>query len=230
MSALPTPKPPQPPLGPLENGDRLSRAEFERRYQRMPASIKAELIDGIVHMPSPVRHVPHGRPHAFLSAWLVTYAAMTPGCDPGDNSTVRLSDTSEVQPDLLLRLPEKAGGRSRIEEDLYIAGAPELVCEITASSVSIDLHAKLNSYCQSRVPEYLVWRTQDAAIDWYILRENNYELLQRGSDGLLKSRIFPGLWLNADALLAGDLRTVLQTLNAGLASPEHAAFLSRLGD
>src|SRR6266567_2032582 len=74
----------------LEAGDRLSRDEFERRYQRMPQLQKAELIEGTVYMPSPVRAKRHAIPQSRIAGWLVFYLSETPGIECSDNSTVRL--------------------------------------------------------------------------------------------------------------------------------------------
>jgi Uma2 family endonuclease len=115
-----------------------------------------------------------------------------------------------------------------VDEDDYVTGPPELVCEVSASSVSIDLHAKLNAYRRNGVREYLVWRTLDGAVDWFILREGRYEPLTLGADGLLRSEIFPGLWLDPAALIRGDLPRLFQVLDQGTSTPEHAAFVGRL--
>jgi Uma2 family endonuclease len=220
--------PPAAPIPPLENGDRLARPEFERRYDAMPDLKKAELIEGVVCMPSPVRHGHHSRPHASLMVWLGQYWAATPGVDVGDNGSLRLDLDNEPQPDAYAMLLPEYGGRARIDEDDYVAGAPELVVEVAASSASYDLHDKLHVYRRNGTPEYLVWRVLDDAIDWFVLREGNYERLAPGADGIHRSEVFPGLWLDAAALLRGDLMAVLQVLQQGLASPEHAAFVARL--
>jgi Uma2 family endonuclease len=212
---------------PLENGDRLSRAEFERRYAAM-TGVKAELIEGIVHMPSPVRYKRHGEPHANLNGWLFNYKLATPGVGSGDNVSVRLDLDNEPQPDLLLMIDSGDAGQARITEDDFIEGAPELVAEIASSSVSYDLGAKLHAYRRNGVREYLVWRVLDAAFDWFVLRDGRYEPLPPDDDGILRSRTFPGLWLDPAALLGGDLARVIEKLNQGLASPEHAAFVERL--
>jgi hypothetical protein len=213
----------------LENGDRLTRAEFERRYAAMPHVKKAELIEGIVYMPSPVRLTKHGKPHVALSTWLGFYASKTPGIeDFGDNSTVRLDEDNEPQPDLLMLLPKHAGGGALVDGDGYVSGAPELVCEIAASSVSLDLHAKLNAYRRNGVREYLVWRVDDSAVDWFALRGGSYEALLADGEGVLRSEIFAGLWLDVPSLLKGDLAKVLAKLEHGVASPEHAALVARM--
>ncbi|MBI3362527.1 MAG: Uma2 family endonuclease [Chloroflexi bacterium] len=223
--------PRRPPAAPsLENGDRLTRAEFERRYEAMPHIKKAELIEGEVHMPSPVHHESHGRPHSDVITWLGTYRAATPGVDLSDNATLRLDLDNEPQPDALLRLDPAAGGHSRIADDDYVEGAPELVVEIAASSASIDLHGKLNAYRRNGVQEYLVWQTYDRQVGWFELQEGIYSPLapQEGEPGVLRSRVFPGLWLDVSALLADNLAGVLAGLRRGLESAEHAAFVKRL--
>jgi Uma2 family endonuclease len=213
---------------PLEPGDRLTRAEFERRYAAMPHLIKAELIEGVVYMPSPVRQRRHGRPHAHLIAWLVHYEAGTPGVEVGDNSTARLDLDNEPQPDALLLIDPAQGGQARIGTDDYIEGAPELVAEVASSRASYDLHTKLHVYRRSGVREYIVWRVLEQAIDWFVLRDGQYERLLPGSDGVLRSEIFAGLWLDPAALLRGDIAAVLTAVQQGMASPEHVAFVARM--
>ena len=132
------------PIPPLCAGDRLTRPEFERRYSAMPSMKKAELIEGVVYMPSPVSHKSHGRPHFILDGWVCMYWGATPGVDGGDNSTVRLDLENEPQPDVMLRILPHCGGQSRDEED-YVGGPPELVAEVAASSASYDLHDKLRA-------------------------------------------------------------------------------------
>lgn len=213
---------------PLENGDRLTREEFERRYTAMPHLKKAELIEGVVYVPSPVRYRRHGVPHAHLIIWLGQYAASTPGVDVSDNSTVRLDLDNEPQPDALLLLDPASGGQAHFSSDDYIEGAPELVAEVAASSASYDLHAKMHVYRRNGVREYLVWRVLEEAIDWFVLRAGAYERLAVDAAGLLRSEVFPGLWLDTSALLRGDLAAVFSTVQQGIGSPEHAAFIARL--
>jgi Uma2 family endonuclease len=216
------------PIPPLEPGDRLTRAEFERRYEAMPPGTKAELIEGVVHMPSPVRFQRHGQPHAHLVWWLVHYEMGTPGVATGDNSTTRLDLDNEPQPDAVLLIDPARGGQARISADDYVEAAPEFVAEVAASSVSIDLHTKLHVYRRNGVREYLVWRVLEQQVDWFVLRAGQYERLAPDAQGVLRSEVFPGLWLDTVALLRGDLAGVLATLQRGLASPEHAAFVARI--
>lgn len=213
---------------PLENGDRLSRAEFERRYDAMPDLKRAELIEGEVYVSSPVRVQQHGLPHFQLVGWLAAYYAGTPRLLAGDNSTIRLDLDNEPQPDAFLMIKPGYGGQARISDDDYVERAPELVAEVAASSVSYDLGKKLHVYRRNQVREYVVWRVQDRAIDWFVLRDGAYEPLAPGDDGLLRSEVFPGLWLDPAAMLRDDLAAVLAVVQQGLASPEHAAFAARL--
>lgn len=215
---------PQRKIPPLENGDRLTRPEFERRYAAMPHIKKAELIEGVVYMPSPVRYEGHGRQHSELNGWLVVYRASTPGVEGADNATVRLDMDNEPQPDLLLRLVED--GQSRVGTDGFLDGAPELAAEIASSSTAYDLHQKLDTYRRHGVREYIVWQTLDNIIHWFVLREGRYERLLPDSVGVYKSEMFPGLWLDSVAMTQGDLATVLSVLGKGLATPEHQEFVA----
>ncbi len=228
-----SPAPPARParaavLPPLNAGDRLSRAEFERRYQAQPELKRAELIEGVVYMPSPVRFGQHGQPHYNLIVWLGTYTAATPGVVGGDNTTVRLDFENEVQPDILLRLQPALGGRSRLTDDDYIEGPPELIVEIAASSASYDLHDKRRVYARSGVQEYIVAQAFEQRLDWFVLREGVYEALAPDDAGLLRSERFPGLWLKSQALWDGDLAAMLAALQQGLSAPEHADWVAQL--
>ena len=212
----------------IENGDRLTRGEFERRYEARPDIKKAELIEGVVHMPSPTRSGSHGRPHAATVTWLGSYAAATPGVQVNDNSTVRLDLDNEPQPDAALLIDPGAGGQARLSDDDYIEGAPELIAEITSSGASYDLHDKLHAYRRNGVREYLVWRTLEHRIDWFELADGAYRPLQPDADNLTHSRVFPGLRLALNAMLRGDLAAVLRELQKGLEEDAHRAFVARL--
>ena len=220
-------RPPAAATPTLENGDRLTRCEFERRYAARPELKKAQLIEGVVYMPSPVSTA-HAEPHAMIQTVLLVYAASTPGVRGYDNATVRLDLDNEPQPDVLLRLESEAGGRSQVSDDDYIEGAPELVVEVAASSASIDLHDKLRAYRRNGVQEYVVWRTHERQIDWFELADGEYRLLAPHDAGIAHSRVFPGLRLAAGALLNGDLAGALAEVQKGIGSPEHAAFVARL--
>lgn len=211
-------------IPPLENGDRLSRVEFERRYEAMPHLKKAELIEGVVYMAAALRIRSHGEPHSLLMTWLGVYRSFTPGTTIGDNSTVRLDLDNVPQPDAVLLIP---GRQATIDENDYIEGAPELVAEVAASSVSIDLHDKKRAYRRNGVREYIVWRTLDQQLDWFVLKADEYVLQQPDEQGIIRSEAFPGLWLAVAALLSGEMTTVLSVLQQGLNSPEHQAFVQQ---
>jgi Uma2 family endonuclease len=213
-------------IPPLHNGDHLPRDEFERRYQAMPPGTRAELIEGVVYMPSPVRHSWHGSPHADLVTWLGVYRAGTPGVSVGVESTVRLDLNNEPQPDAVAFIDPERGGLV-VMNDGFIEGAPELVAEIAASSVSIDRNKKMEAYRRNGVREYVLWRVEEDAIDWFVLRGGQYDPLPL-VQGAYRSEVLPGLWLDRDAMLNQDLARVLATLQQGVATPEHAAFVARL--
>ena len=219
--------PAAPPVPPLEEGQRLSREEFERRYDAMPDLKKAELIEGVVYMGSPVRLEGHGEEHVLLVGWLFLYLGSTPGVRGGDNTTIRLDTDNEPQPDACLLIDPSRGGNVRIE-DGDIIGATELVAEVAGSHLSRDLGTKLAVYQRNGVKEYLVWRVEDRAIDWFALRDGQFVKLAPDGNGVLRSEVFPGLWLDAAAAIAGDVARVLAVLQQGLATPEHAAFVARL--
>ncbi|GAB4284222.1 MAG: Uma2 family endonuclease [Oscillatoriaceae cyanobacterium] len=212
----------------FENGDRLTRAEFERRYHLMSDLKKAELIEGVVYVASPLRYNRHGKPHSKIIAWLEVYAALTPGVEVADNATVRLDLDNEPQPDAVLRLDETCGGKSRISEDDYIEGAPELIVEVAASTASYDLYDKLHAYRRNGVREYLVWVVQENEFRWYVLDEGEYRQQQPDSSGILASPFFRGLRLDVQALLSGNMQQVLAVLQAGLGSQSHQDFVEAL--
>jgi len=213
---------------PLRHGDRMDADEFERRYEQTPQHIKAELIDGIVHTASPVSYGNHGRQDADFGGMFWFYTTCTRGTSSGDNSTVKLDRRNQPQPDTFLMIDPDRGGRSRVDEYGYIHGTPELVAEVAASSISIDMGVKLELYRDSGAPEYLVRRVDDEAIDLFVLTDGNYEAVLPDIDGILRSLVFPGLWFNVPALLRGDREAVFITLKQGIDSPEHAAFVQRL--
>lgn len=212
-------KPPAP-ITVLENGDRLHRQEFERIYTASQIK-KAELIEGIVHLASPLRHTYHGQPHSQIIGWLITYQAQRTGLAVSIEATVRLDEENELQPDAILF---RLGGNAQVDEDDYISGTPELVVEIAASTASYDLHSKKRVYESHGVKEYIVWRTLDREIDWFVLVDGKYERLNPDSDGVLFSREFPGLVLQSTAILNNDMATVLKALNDFASQPEQGEF------
>jgi Uma2 family endonuclease len=217
-----------PPVPALANGDRLTRPEFEARYAALPHVKNAELIEGVVYMPSPVHATAHGQPHAHIMTWLGVYAAATPGVLVADNATVRLDLDNEPQPDALLRIEADCGGQSRISDDDYIEGAPELIVEVAHSSAAYDLHDKKQAYRRNGVREYVVWQIEEARVDGFVLEGGAYLSLDLDADGRLSSRAFPGLVLDVPALLDDDVATVLEGVQSAVQSDAHVAFVERL--
>ena len=216
------------PVHPLQPGDRLTRPEFERRFDATPNLKKAELIDGIVYIPSCSVEQDDLSVYVRLGAWLGGYVSATPGTRVDDSPRLRFSTTVVAQPDAVLTISPQHGGQARIDADGYAGRGPELVAEIAATTASYDLHQKLEVYRRFGVREYLVWRTLDEAIDWFVLREGRFDRLPADSHGLYRSEVFPGLWLDVPAMLAHDLQRVNAVLQEGLATEEHAQFAQRL--
>lgn len=219
---------PQEHLPPLESGDRLTRPEFERRYAAAPHIKKAELIEGIVYVASPLRHEQHGKPHSRVMTWLGVYQAMTPGVDLSDAPTVRLDLDNEPQPDAVLFIESAVGGQTQLSSDGYIEGSPELIVEIAASSAAIDRGSKKQVYRRNGVLEYIIWQSYENQIEWFYLTDGDYRLLSPGADGLIRSQVFPGLWLAVEALLNNQMARVLELLQLGLDSAEHEEFVEQL--
>ncbi len=179
-------------------------------------------------MPSPVRLRRHGEPHAHVLVWMGSYQAFTGGVIGADKASARLDLDNEPQPDALLMIDPKCGGQARISDDDYVEGAPELVVEVGSSTVGIDLNLKLHVYRRSGVREYVVWRVLDRKIDWFVLRDCEFVRLDPDDKGHYRSTTFPGLWLDEKALIQGDLAKALDVVRQGLATPEHAKFVSDL--
>lgn len=216
----------EPAIPPLENGDHLDQKTFHERYEAMPEDTRAELIGGIVYMGSPLKRE-HGRMHLRLGAWLEAYERETPGVEAYDNATTILGPESEPQPGNSLLIAVAGIGQTR-EEDDYIVGAPELAAEVSSSTEAIDLHTKKRDYQQEGVKEYVVAAVRQKRVFWFVARKGQFEELAAGTDGILRSEVFPGLWLDPAALLRLDTKRLLEVLQQGLATPEHAAFVKKL--
>lgn len=210
----------------LLNGDHLTVPEFERRYEAT-LNKRAELIEGIVVMSPPISYV-HAESQSLLVEALVDYARKTPGVAWVTNASLRLDGKNEYQPDLMLRIQSGPLAHSKVGAGGLLEGSPELLAEIAVSSSAYDLHEKKNVYERCQVPEYIVWRVMDVQIHWFVLEQGAYVEPAPHADGIVCSRIYPGLWLNFPALLAGDEAKVLRTLEKGLKSPEHGTFVRRL--
>jgi Uma2 family endonuclease len=190
---------------------------------------KAELIEGIVYVASPLGHEQHSKPHSRVMAWLGVYQAMTTGVDLSVEPTVRMDLDNEPQPDAVLFIEASAGGQTRISPDGYIEGPPELIVEVAASSAAIDTGSKKQVYRRNGVLEYVIWQSYENQLEWFGLTDGEYQILSPDPDGIIRSRVFPGLWLAVEALLSNRMARMLEVLQEGLRSPEHEAFVERLG-
>ncbi len=211
----------------FKNGEQLTQNEFHRRYVAMPDGYCAELIGGVVIVSASAVSIAHSRPLSLIHNLIGHYEVATIGVETLMDTTVVLDDANEVQPDTNLRILPDFGGRGT-NADRYIMQAPELVVEVANSTEKIDLNQKFYAYQKNGALEYLVHLVREPALKWFVLKNGNYELLPCDKSGVIRSEAFPGLWLNARALLKRDLRGMLKTLGRGLASPEHAAFCKRL--
>lgn len=208
----------------LETGDNLTRDRFLRIWEQLPQIKRAELIGGIVYLPSP-QMKEHGTTARRVSGWLLVYETNTPGCEGGDNTTALIGE-DVPQPDHYLALLAECGGKSWGAK--YVEGAPELIAEVSYSSVSMDLHQKLDLYQNARVQEYLVILLKKQEIRWHRLVKGKYRRILADAEGVYRSRIFPGLWLDGKALFQNDMAKVFATLQEGISSTEHQRFVAEL--
>ena len=212
----------------LVHGMRMNADEFLRIYETMPEDKKAELIDGVVYMFLKLLSSEwHGEPDGLLQYWMASYAFQTPGIVTTPNSTVRLGIKSVPQPDGILRLKPEYGGKTRLDEKGCIVGPVEFAAQIAASSAALDLGKRLQAYCNEGVQEYLVWCTKSETVHWFHLLNGQYVPFVPDQDGVIRSRVFPGLWLDADALLKGDSKQLLTVLKRGMKSAEYKRFVKR---
>lgn len=217
-----------PPILPLETGDCLNREEFLRRWAAMPHVFHAELIEGIVFMAAALRHPHHASPHRLLIVWLSRYIDSTPGLDGGISGTVALDEDNVPQPDGYVLVPAEVGGQCSLAPEGYLEGPPALVAEVSASTKSIDLNLKFQAYRRNGIREYIVWRVREEAIDWFVLNDGQYELLPPDADGILKSRVCPGLWLDPAALVKRRSKRITEVLDLGMATAKYREFAARV--
>ncbi|WP_161967639.1 Uma2 family endonuclease [Fimbriiglobus ruber] len=227
-------------IPPLRDGDRLTRDEFIRRYEASKDVLRAELIQGVVYVNArvtskggqavtPISFEAHSDPLFDIGYWLGTYAYATPGTKASTSGTLYApSPENAPEPDTSLRILPDFGGRTKPDKKGFLHGALELVVEVANTTAGRDLGPKMLAYQEDGVPEYIVWRTAEAVIDWFVLKRKKYVPLAPDADGILQSQIFPGLWLDPVALLNWDMPRVLAILQQGLASPEHATFVAKL--
>lgn len=211
---------------PFSNGDTMDQPTFHRLYETTPPGFKAELIGGMVHMPSPVSRN-HAKPHSLMFKLLTAYEDDTDGVEALVEITSILSAESEPQPDLALFVAPEAGG-VRFNDRGYLIDPPHLVVEIANSSAAIDLHAKKRDYDVNGVREYIVIVVPTKTVHWFVRGKTGFKEMKPDATGVLKSKVFPGLWLLPDAVFDRRATRLLATLRDGLASPEHAKFAAKL--
>jgi len=212
----------------LHAGDRLTRIEFERRWEVVPELTRAELLEGVVYLPPPSVPYKFGVARFDLIGWLGLYRLHTAGVSGSVNASIRFDERNMPQPDILLRILESHGGRCRVTADRLLEGGPELVAEIANTTARYDLGVKREVYRRHGVQEYIAWRVADGALDWFVLRDGAFVPLAPGPDGVIRSEVFPGLWLDRTALLAGNAAALLRAAQEGHGSPEHGDFLRAL--
>jgi Uma2 family endonuclease len=209
---------------PFRNGDRMDQVTFHKLYETLPDTVHVELISGVVYFKMPTS-IEHARPHRRLAGWLSAYVDETPGTESLIAPTDKLDAISEPEPDLCLYLDPECDGQVRFDEKKYLVGPPELVVEVAFSSRSVDLGSKRDDYERAGVLEYVVALPADRSITWFVRKRKALTSISPDSDGLFRSVVFPGLWLNPVGVF-GQNRLLSATLRKGLASPEHAAFVA----
>jgi Uma2 family endonuclease len=210
----------------LVEGQHLDQPTFHSLYEATPPGTRAELINGVVHMPSPVGSA-HSVAQVPVIVWLDYYAEKTLGVQVMDNATTILGWKSEPQPDGLLRILPDSGGRTWLERG-FVHGAPELVVEVSKATRFVDLGPKKADYEQAGVLEYFVHAIDPDEIFWFGQDEGILVKRALDDDGLYRSTAFPGLWLDPQALLKGDRQRLRAVVDLGCATTEHAAFVARL--
>jgi Uma2 family endonuclease len=212
----------------LHDGQRLDQPTFHELYLRTPEDFRAELIDGVVHVMSSPVSPKHGRPFASINGWIYNYSIETSGTIIQGDTTTKLGPRSEVQPDCALLIDPDFGGQTGEDLKGYTTGCPELVVEISSSTLQLDLNAKKRAYEEAGAKEYVVYDEPHRTFHWFALRDGKFELLPKSEDGVYRSEVFPGLWLDEAAFVANDGLGVMAALRPGLQSPEHADFVERL--
>jgi Uma2 family endonuclease len=210
---------------PFRTGDRMSRTEFHSLYLETPKHFKAELIHGVVYVASPASYQ-HGHHDQNLGMLMAIYKSQTPGTGGAANATIQFDDANEVQPDQLIRIDDDFQGQSRITEDGYLTGASEFIAEVSLSTLQHDLTKKKSLYAEQGVLEYLVVDVENERLHWFNLPHD--QELTLDADDILRSRVFPGLWIDSQALFGGNPQQLIATLQRGLSSPEHDAFVQLL--
>jgi Uma2 family endonuclease len=212
----------------------MDQKTFHALYEKTPEGFKAELIGGTVYVMSSPVSPRHGKAHFRAALWLGYYSDETPGTEGVDNTTAVLGSESEPQPDAALPILPEYGGRATIIEEKYVSGPLDLVLEVAVSSRAIDLGSKKQDYETAGVSEYVVVLAKEQRVLWFCLGESGFVEI-RPDGGFLRSRVFPGLWLDPRGLFSPSTKTLTSALrkglgSPGLGSPEHAGFVAELAE
>ena len=210
----------------LQSGMRLSSEEFLQRWDMLPNVKFAELINGVVHMPSPLGF-DHGDHDSLLIWWIAEYALSTPGLRGSNNITCKFDKNNIPQPDMSLRILPEYGGQTGVD-GRFITGAPELIIEVAVTSLNLDMGEKLKLYQIAGVKEYIVAEVESQELHWHRLHKKKYQRIEPGEDGILRSIEFPGLWLDVTAFYQYNQARFREVLQVGLQSPEHVEFVELL--
>jgi hypothetical protein len=218
---------PKKALPPLVAGEHLDQPTFHERYEAMPPDTCAELVGGIVYMPSPMR-LDHGNESRFVGGWLDRYQRFTPGVEGADGATVKLDPKGEPQPDHFLFISPELGGQSDVDSEGYFTVASELIVEVARSTRHYDLNQKKVDYERAGVCEYVVVELDPNRLPWFIRTGKHFKKLPPGRDGIYRSKVFPGLWLDPESIFSRDRVRRDEVLERGVRAPEHAKFAARL--
>ncbi len=212
----------------LENGARMDQPTFHALYKQTPEGFRAQLIGGTVYVMASPTSQRHGRPHARIVHWLSLYSDDTPGTDVLDNTTNVLGRESEPEPDACLLVQPEYGGQTAADKDDMLVGAPELIVEVANTTRAIDLGRKKADYEEAGVREYVVILAQEQAVVWFRRGPDEFTEMPAGANGVFRSELFPGLWLDPRGIFDPTTRRLTAATRKGLASPEHAAFVAGL--
>jgi len=212
---------------PLQGGERMRRNEFERRFDATPGLKRAELVEGTVWIPPQMGEVRYGSARMALIGLIGSYCAATPGVSGGAHGHIRLDAVNMPQPDVSVHLGKAYGGQSRIDADGYLEGAPEFVADVVRQRAEWPT-GRVEALRRNGVREFAVWRVDDCLIDWFVVRDGKQERLEMGADGVYRSRVLPGLWVDPVALLTDERARAMAVMRQGIASPEQGEFIERL--
>ena len=213
----------------LRDGERIPPDEFRRRcgvLEAVGVDFRVEYVNGVVRMMPPPNFAGHTHPIRVMQGLLSAYTRQTPGVIDYTESGVTLpveETSADVSPDLCLVVQPGRGGQMSVDDAGYFVGPPELVVEVANSSLSYDLGEKRDLYEAAGVQEYLVHATRERRLLMMRRDGDRFRTVMPDADGVLASRIFPGLVFDTAAIIADDIAAAEATLDRVMQSPEVAA-------